>query len=274
MQVKVYIPHPALQQLVVSISTVDAQLPPGISRAINPYPPTPFQSLMFYCNNPIDMGRDDTAFEKQPLITVIGPQVSRVNIQVNDRLRAIRVDFAPGGMYRLVGTPMRLIFDQGLDAYHFFGPEMNSLNNQLQDVDSLEEGKNIVEQFLLKKATGLKEWLPFDGAMQTLMQAQGDASIEEIASLACLSLKQFERKCKERLGMTPKLYARILKFSKAYRLHEAFPHLSWTQIAHEARYFDQMHMIRDFKVFAGVNPSIIERELLATPLRMQKDLSC
>jgi len=33
-----------------------------------------------------------------------------------------------------------------------------------------------------------------------------------------------------------------------------------------------MHMIRDFKVFAGVNPSVIEQQLLATPLRMQKDL--
>ena len=72
--------------------------------------------------------------------------------------------------------------------------------------------------------------------------------------------------------MNPKMYARILKFSKAYRLHEAFPQLSWTKIAFEAGYYDQMHMIRDFKVFAGVNPSVIEQQLHSTPLRMQKDL--
>jgi AraC-like DNA-binding protein len=63
-------------------------------------------------------------------------------------------------------------------------------------------------------------------------------AIEKIASLSCLSIKQFERKCKERIGMNPKLYGRILKFSKAYRLHEGFPHLSWTKIAYEAGYFD------------------------------------
>jgi len=55
-------------------------------------------------------------------------------------------------------------------------------------------------------------------------------------------------------------------------LHETFPLLSWTKIAYEAGYYDQMHMIRDFKLFAGVNPSVIERQLLSTPLRMQKDL--
>jgi len=32
-------------------------------------------------------------------------------------------------------------------------------------------------------------------------------------------------------------------------------------------------MIRDFKTFAGVNPSVIEQQLISTPLRMQKDLS-
>ncbi len=72
--------------------------------------------------------------------------------------------------------------------------------------------------------------------------------------------------------MNPKMYARILKFSKAYRLREAFPQLTWIKIAHESGYFDQMHMIRDFKIFAGVNPSAIEQQLLSTPLRMQKDM--
>ena len=72
--------------------------------------------------------------------------------------------------------------------------------------------------------------------------------------------------------MSPKMYARIVRFSNAYRLHEATPGLSWTKIAYEAGYFDQMHLIRDFRVFAGVNPSVIEQELLDTPLRMQKDI--
>ena len=72
--------------------------------------------------------------------------------------------------------------------------------------------------------------------------------------------------------MNPKMYARILRFSKAYRLHEANPQLNWTEIAYEAGYFDQMHMVRDFRTFAGVNPSVIESQLLRTPLRMQKDI--
>jgi AraC-like DNA-binding protein len=273
LEANIYIPHPALQQYVLNISTVNALLPAGIEDAVTPYPPTPFQSLIFYCNDPVSMGRvDEGTFDKQPLTVLIGPQFSRVNIKVHRKLCAIRVDFLPGGLFRMLGVPMHQLFDSGFDALDFFGAEMRIVNEQLQHVSDLHQGKNIVEKFLLNKVKKLNGQLPFDAALRVLLVNNGNLSIERAASLSCLSLKQFERKCKERIGMNPKMYARILKFSKAYRLHEACPQLTWTQIAYEAGYFDQMHMIRDFKIFAGVNPSVIEQQLLSTPLRMQKDL--
>jgi AraC-like DNA-binding protein len=252
---------------------VNVVLPEGISEVVTPYPPTPFQSLIFYCNNPVSMSRiGNGGFDKQPLTVLVGPQCSRVNVKVHHQLRAIRVDFLPGGMFHLLGIPMHELFDEGFDALDFFGAEMKDINEQLQETADLEAGKNIVEKFLLNRVTSPKGILPFDSAMRILLNSNGTMSIEKTAALSCMSLKQFERKCKERIGMNPKMYARILKFSKAYRLLEAFPQLSWIDIAYEAGYYDQMHMIRDFKAFAGANPSVIKQQLLSTPLRMQKDL--
>ena len=219
------------------------------------------------------MGRiEEGDFSKQPLTVLVGPQFSRVNIKVHRQLSAIRADFLPGGLYRLLGIPMHELLDGGFDAIDFFGPEMTCINEQLQHISNLEDGKNIVEKFLLRQVASLKGILPFDAALRMLLHHNGSLPIEKTAAMSCLSMKQFERKCRERIGMNPKMYARILRFSKAYRLHEACPQLSWTQIAYDAGYYDQMHMIRDFKAFAGVNPSVIERQLLSTPLRMQKDL--
>lgn len=273
LNVRIYIPHPALQEFVINISTVEAILPQGIDEVVTPYPPTPFQSILFYCNNPISMGANDSGrFDLQPHIVLLGPQYSKVNIKVHRQLKAIRVDFFPGGMYRLLGLPMFELFDKGLDARDIFGTEAHELNEQLQNTSDLDAGKNLVEQFLLAKSASLKEVLPFDRAIKLLLTVGGNLTVERAASDACLSVKQFERKCLERIGMTPKTYTRILRFSKAYRLHEANPQMSWTAIAHASGYFDQMHMIRDFKTFSGVNPSDIKRELQTTPLRMQKDL--
>lgn len=266
-------PHLALQEYVLNILTIDVRLIQGMNEVVTPYPPSPFQSLICYCKDPVSMSRPGSEiFEKQPLIVFTGPQFSRVNVKVHQQLRSIRVDFLPGAMYRILGIPMHELTDGGFDAVDFFDAEMQELNQRLQEVTDLEAGKNIVEQFLLKRVSSFKQLLPFDGAMRTLLKTNGLMAIEETAALSCLSLKQFERTCKERIGMNPKMYARILKFSKAYRLREAFPQRSWIQIAHEAGYFDQMHMIRDFKAFAGVNPSVIAAQLQSTPLRMQKDM--
>lgn len=269
-----YIPHPALQQIVQSISTINLLLPEGIDSVVTPHPATPLQCLLFYCNNPISMNRDlEATFEKQPHSVLIGSQYSRVNIKVHSRLTAIRVDFLPGAVYRLLRIPMMELFDAGFDAQDYFGAEMRSLDEQLKNITSLYEGKTIVEEFLLRKIAGLADRTPFDAVLYELLYSNQYQTIENAASLSYLSLKQFERKCNERIGMNPKLFTRIIRFSKAYRLHESNPHLSWTQIAHESGYYDQMHMIKDFKTFAGVNPTVIEHQLLSTPLRMQKHLT-
>lgn len=171
-------------------------------------------------------------FNKQPLAVLVGPQLTRVNVKVHKQITAIGVDFLPGGMFRMLGIPMHEFFDGGFDALDFFGSEIRIINDQLQQVSNLVEGKNIVEKFLLKQVASVREILPIDSAMRMLLSNNGNMTMEKAASLSCLSLKQFERKCQERIGMNPKLYARILRFSNAYRLHEASPQLSWIEIAY------------------------------------------
>jgi transcriptional regulator GlxA family with amidase domain len=164
------------------------------------------------------------------------------------------------------------MIDGSYDAADVFGPEMRELNERLAEAPHFDAIRDLVEQFLLRKVRALKSALPFDRAMQELVRLHGNIPIEQVASLACLSLRQFERVSKERIGVSPKFFARLTRFSKAYRLREAFPEWSWTGIAYECGYFDQMHLIRDFKQFAGVAPRLIEKQLELAPVRLQKDL--
>jgi len=237
------------------------------------YPPTPQHSLFFYINDRIKVQNEaDAPFLLQPRSVVVGLQSCSVTLDVNRDHKAIRVGFHPAGMYRLLGFSMAEMIDGSYDAADIFGNEMNDINERLQEAQCFNGIKEVVEQFLLSKVKALKKTLPFDSAMLELLRLNGNISMEAVASLACLSLRQFERVSKERIGFSPKVFARLIRFSKAYRLRETFPNLSWTSIAYECGYFDQMHFIRDFKDFAGVAPGIIEKELENSPLRMQAGL--
>lgn len=237
------------------------------------YPPTPQASLFFYIDDMIKVKKEDeNNFIEQPTSVIVGQQLKRVSIDINRSHKAVRVGFHPGGMYRLLGFSMGEMIDGHYAAEDLFGKEMKYIDEQLHEARDFDSIKQIVENFLLRKAGRLKKALPFDLAMIELLKHQGNIPIEQIASLACVSLRQFERLSKERVGLPPKLYARIVRFSKAYRLREENPLLSWTQIAYECGYFDQMHFIRDFKQFAGLTPTMAEKELQKQPVRMQAGL--
>jgi len=245
---------------------VDKDSPPVIC----PYPPTPQNTVYFYINDRIKMQSEEGgSCLLQPQSVIVGPQLTRVTLEVNRSLKAVRIGFHPGGLHRLIGYSMHRIIDGSFNAADVFGNEIEELNERFLQAPDFDAIKEITEQFLLQKAKKLRNILPFDKAMLELMKNDGNIPIEKIASMACLSLRQFERLSKERIGFPPKLFARLVRFSKAYRLREDFPEWNWTRIAYECNYFDQMHFIRDFKQFAGVTPGVIEKELAHTPFRMQ-----
>lgn len=238
---------------------------------ICPFPPTPQNCIYFYINDPVQTQKTGTnVFITKAESIVVGPQLTRVNLTMGKNHLMLCVAFHPGGLHRLLGISMKHLFDNDVETSLLFSDaEISSINQQLKEASSWAAMKQIVEDFLLHKIHRLKTLLPFDMAMKELVKSDGTMSIEKTAALSCLSLRQFERTCNERIGLSPKLFTRLVRFSKAYRLKENQQHLNWTSIAHSSGYFDQMHMIRDFKEFAGVTPSFMEHELNATPLRLQ-----
>jgi len=80
-------------------------------------------------------------------------------------------------------------------------------------------------------------------------------AITAVADRAGLSMRQFERRFIERVGLRPKLFARIARFEAALDGKARFAAKSWTDVAHQFGYYDQMHMVHDFAEFTGESPT-------------------
>jgi AraC-like DNA-binding protein len=89
--------------------------------------------------------------------------------------------------------------------------------------------------------------------------------VDDAAASAGMSIRQFERRFAEQVGLPPKRYARIVRFNAALKAKMTAPGRLWTDIAHEFGYYDQMHMVRDFERFADESPSTFVRRLRAMP---------
>ena len=171
-------------------------------------------------------------------------------------------------MHRLLNVPMQEMLDKPFDATLFLGKEIEEVNEQLSEAKDFNKMIEIIQSYLLQKVNNLKRLLPVDLVISRMVQKRRLLSVDQLAQQACVSTRQLERQFNERIGLSPKLYTRLLRFSRAWYMREKDTGVSWLEIAHTCGYADQMHMIRDFKDFVGVTPTILEADLEKSLLRM------
>jgi hypothetical protein len=136
---KLYIPHPALKEFINCIGVMHFEIKPGQEPCLCPFPPTPQHCMIFYVGDRVltqKEGEDEFRIYSRSLI--VGPQVTRVNIKVRKSHKAVLVGFQPGGLYRLLGIPMKELFDEGFDAREVLGKEMDEVVDQLRNANLMK----------------------------------------------------------------------------------------------------------------------------------------
>lgn len=261
----------ALQPFVSYIMVVDVRLDGPAYGRVAPFPPTPQNCLNFYPADATRSRQGPQAFRDLPACTIVGPQTIKVDLAMGPRHRFVSVAFHPGGLFRLLRLPLHELLDTPLNGADVLGPALREVSEKLQAATQPLTMKTIVEAYLLRQLR-LDAASPFERALRVLQRGNPAATIDEIAALACLSNRQFERKAHDVLGYSPKLFARLVRFSNAYRLKVNHPHTLWTTISHQSGYYDQMHLIRDFKAFTATTPKLLALEIQASPLKIQDDL--
>jgi AraC-like DNA-binding protein len=82
-----------------------------------------------------------------------------------------------------------------------------------------------------------------------------DMPIGRIASEVGWSHKHLIAKFRQQVGLTPKTAARLVRLEGVWRRLEQRRPLDWGQLARDAGYADQAHLIRDFHEFTGITPT-------------------
>ncbi len=93
------------------------------------------------------------------------------------------------------------------------------------------------------------------------------ANVNAVAVDLGVSERHLRRVFRETVGMSPKKFAKLTRFHRALRAADEGPRASWASIAAAAGYYDQAHLIAEFRVIAGVTPRALLGELRADASR-------
>ncbi|WP_146151369.1 helix-turn-helix domain-containing protein [Chitinophaga niastensis] len=174
------------------------------------------------------------------------------------------VHFRANGFFRIFNIPMCHLSDHLLHSDDLIGKNVQFLQEQLEEAGNMEEMTSAADQYFLTALLKNKAKNTVDNitaAANTILRHHDTVNIKALAQQVNMSLRGFEQHFAEQVGITPRLFARVVRFNKVLLLKTMHPHKNWTDIAHSCGYFDQMHLVKDFKVFSGHSPRSFLQQL-------------
>ena len=196
-----------------------------------------------------------------PRAVVIGMRTHcRLHLKIQGVIECFAILFQPTGFHRLFSVPMQELTDRAYEAHSVLGALVSRLEQRLGECRTFGERVRFADDLLSRRALELGG---LDGISDAASRILLDGSSVQIAKLAentGLSIRQFERTFMRQAGMRPKLFARIARFEAALSSKACSSGKSWTDVAHEFGYYDQMHMVHDFQEFTGGSPTSTLRQ--------------
>jgi len=165
------------------------------------------------------------------------------------------VCFKPGGACLFLPMPAAEVTNQVVDLFTLWGTAAIDLREQLQAAQTRAEMVCILERFLLAHvAWELRPHLAVPFALASFQAGKERRSISEVTAQLGMSPKRFIHLFEEAVGLTPKMFCRLLRFQEGLQRITRGQPARWADLALDSGYFDQAHFIHDFQAFAGLTP--------------------
>ena len=237
---------------------------------VKPFPANTEQCLVFYLRGNVTAHDPKSGRSKIFAKTAInGTQICRLDFEISHHYLLLSINFQPDALSKFIRLPLSEFIDERIDAEAILNPEIHHVHERMANADSYDSIIQIAEEYLWKRIQSLKtDFQPIDKVTRLISENPGFFPLDKMAYYACLSVSQFERRFYQQLGITPKLFARISRFYKAYQIKDQNPNTTWLCIALETGYHDYQHLVKDFKQFSYTTPHSLIQAQAQSPERI------
>lgn len=175
-------------------------------------------------------------------------------------MSGVQVDLTALGGRLLLGRQAAALAGRVAGLSELDGP-FRGLAERLGNLRTWEERFAALDRLLLAAAAraapppGWIRWVA-----ERLTVSGGQAPVLELARQAGVSRKHLAETFRAELGMTPKRFARLVRFDGLLRrLRGGADGRDWTLAALDHGYYDQAHFVREFRAFTGLTPGELRR---------------
>lgn len=196
-------------------------------------------------------------------MSLVGPHTHSVTgLRLEGNIDSFAIFLEPTALWLLFGVPTSLVAETHFDSCDVLGNPLATLWNVLGETPSFAGRIQLAEMFLFRQLD-LCRRVPTVAmtAAALLAQCGGRITIMDLAWHMNVCVRELERSFVRELGVTPKRFARVARFQSALDARVRCPEKSWLEIAVNAGYHDQMHLVHEFSTFCGLAPTATMEQL-------------
>jgi len=197
-------------------------------------------------------------WSRQPRVFLAGTLTRPWTIRAGRRVCSLGFRFRPGAVTALFDVTMTAATDNEVELAGLAGrTAARTLLRRLQAAPSLDEKLASADCWLAeqrRQPTRSVARRLARRAVGLILDTRGQGRIDDVAHTLGLSRRQLERAFLQALGIGPKLYARIARLNAVLATLDDGERGGAVDLALEAGYFDQPHLLRDFRALAGRPP--------------------
>ncbi|GAB3896966.1 AraC family transcriptional regulator [Larkinella knui] len=221
-------------------------------------PPNGYGSLVFNYGDPYRLQTPKTGTKLVPVSFLSGQSTSSYQLQLQGQIGMIGAVFRPAGLNSLFGLPMYEFTDERVDLTAVLGDRIQTMQERLAGSGDAIGKVRILEAFLSSQMARTNAVTDrTDYIANRIVDQRGIVNINALMDELYVCRRQFERKFLQKVGVSPKYYARIRRISYlcAQLAGEHWNVNDWHDLIYRSGYYDQSHFIREFTGFTGRNPS-------------------
>jgi AraC-like DNA-binding protein len=214
-------------------------------------------SLVFDLGRTCDAAGNWSTDAVAPQGTVAGPLSAVGRTEGTDRPEMIGAYFRAGRAAPFLRAPIAALTDTAVDIEGLWGAR--ALATELAELDEMGRIERLESVLLRRLAIGRPraESVQVERLAARVVRQRGRETVDRMARDAGVSRQHLARLFKERVGVGPKLYARLARFQAGLVYAGAGPGVDWAAAAVDLGYADQSHMIAEVREFSSLTPEAL-----------------
>ncbi len=185
--------------------------------------------------------------------TIAGIHAGHFAIDTAEQRAIVGVSFHPGGAFPFFRAPADALRETDVELDQLWGREGALLRERLLEQPTPAARLAALEATLLARA--IRPLTPGPALRLAIAALEQNVPVATIGEHLGLSPRRLIALFSAQVGATPKRFARLRRFQRVLTAITTQAPPSWAELALQCGYFDQAHLIHEFRGFSGLHPT-------------------